>query len=247
PHLLTWTAALILLSPFVFWSELRERWALAVPAAWTLGVLLLWWLPAPDYRSLLAATRLDLAASKRDQRSVFMREGKTGLISLETSNGRDFKLYNNGLNESRIDARDPFNALLMESLLGIYPYLLHENPRSAFVVGLGGGATMRALEFTHIESLRVVELEPLMRDAVLSVLSPDAAGFTDPRLTLTFDDARSTLLMEQQSYDIIVSQPSHPWRSGAANLFTREFFEIVESRLNRGGIYAQWLALFRMD
>ena len=246
-HLLTWTAVFVLLSPFVFWSELSQRWALAVPAALTLGVGLLWWLPAPDYERLLEATRLDLGMSKQDQRTVFLREGKTGLVSVATSNGRDYKIYNNGLNESRIDSRDPYNALLMESLLGIYPYLLQEKPRSAFVVGLGGGATMRALEFTGIESLRVVELEPLMQDAVLRVLDREAAGLADPRLTLSFDDARSTLLMEERSYDIIVSQPSHPWRAGAANLFTREFFEIVKSRLSQGGIYGQWLALFRMD
>src|SRR5690606_21568276 len=113
------------------------------------------------------------------------------------------------------------------SLLALLPYMLHQEPRSAFVVGLGGGATMRAFEFSAIESIRVVELEPGMRDALLSVYSPEQAGLSDPRLTLSFADARNTLLVEPRRYDIIVSQPSHPWRAGAANLFTQQFFEIA--------------------
>ena len=48
-------------------------------------------------------------------------------------------------------------------------------------------------------------------------------------------------------YDIIVSQPSHPWLAGSGTLFTREFFGIVSSRLRPGGVFGQWVNLFNMD
>ncbi len=246
-HLLFWTALSILMLPFVFWEELRGRWSLIVPISLLLALPVGLVLPTPDYRSLLASVRLDLPLAKQAQRTSFLREGRTGVISVETGDDRFFKIYNNGLNESKIDRTDPHNALLMESLLGLIPYFLHEHPRSAFVVGLGGGATMRALEYTKIQSLRVVELEPVMSQAVASVLKPGPSGLVDPRLTLSFNDARNTLLVEPKRYDIIVSQPSHPWRAGSANVFTREFFQIARERLAPGGIYGQWLALFRMD
>ena len=42
-------------------------------------------------------------------------------------------------------------------------------------------------------------------------------------------------------YDAIVSQPSHPWTSGASHLYTREFFELVRSKLEPGAIFIQWI------
>jgi hypothetical protein len=69
----------------------------------------------------------------------------------------------------------------------------------------------------------------------------------EPRVHLDFNDARNTLLVEKRTYDIIVSQPSHPWLAGAANVYTKEFWGIVRSRLNEGGIVAQWINLFNMD
>jgi hypothetical protein len=64
---------------------------------------------------------------------------------------------------------------------------------------------------------------------------------------LRSSDARNSLLVEGRSYDLIVSQPSHPWLAGSGNLFTREFFEIAATHLNDRGIFAQWVNLFNMD
>jgi hypothetical protein len=64
---------------------------------------------------------------------------------------------------------------------------------------------------------------------------------------LDFNDARNTLVTQSNTYDLILSQPSHPWLAGAAGVYTQEFWEIVRSRLNQGGIMGQWINLFRMD
>jgi len=246
-HLLLWTAVLILLLPLAFRRSLSGAWALSPLLSFVLALVLLRAFPAPDYRELLHAVRMDRRMSSGSQETVFVEEGGTGVVSLDAVGNHQFKLYTNGLNEARFSSVDRFDATLTESLLGIVPYVLHPEPESAFVVGLGGGATLRALEHSKLSSLRVVELEPLVKDALVSVMSPEAVGLSDPRLTLTFNDARNTLLVEDARYDLIVSQPSHPWRAGAANLFTREFFQIANSRLTPGGIYGQWLGLYRID
>jgi spermidine synthase len=54
-------------------------------------------------------------------------------------------------------------------------------------------------------------------------------------------DGRNLLLTQQNQYDVIVSEPSNPWQSGNANLFTREFYQLAASRLKQGGLFAQWL------
>jgi spermidine synthase len=60
-------------------------------------------------------------------------------------------------------------------------------------------------------------------------------------------DARSELRRSGQNYDLIVSEPSNPWITGVSNLFTRDFFEIVSSKLEPNGIVCQWFHLYGMS
>ncbi|MDX1812243.1 MAG: hypothetical protein R3240_09870, partial [Gammaproteobacteria bacterium] len=153
----------------------------------------------------------------------------------------------NGLNESIIDLNDASNSLVLENMLAYIPYFVHKHPKTAYVVGFGGGITTRAFTHTDVESIRVVELEPTVVEAGKQIKNGPVNALKDPRVHLEFNDARNTLLIEDKTYDIIAAQPSHPWRAGAANVFTQDFFELVYSRLNDDGIFSQWVNLFRMD
>jgi spermidine synthase len=64
---------------------------------------------------------------------------------------------------------------------------------------------------------------------------------------LIIDDARAFLRVTPNRYDIIVSEPSHPWVPGVANLFTQEFFELGRSRLNDDGIFVQWVQIYQLS
>jgi hypothetical protein len=125
--------------------------------------------------------------------------------------------------------------------------MLHDDPKSAFLVGFGGGTTTKAMTLTSLESIRVVELEPTVVEAGRAISGGEIPTLQDPRVRLDFNDARNTLLVENTKYDIIASQPSHPWLARASNVFSRDFFTLAKSRLNQGGIYAQWVSLFQMD
>ena len=57
----------------------------------------------------------------------------------------------------------------------------------------------------------------------------------------------SLLLTTHEKYDIVVSEPSNPYRAGVASLFTREYYESVASNLNNGGLFAQWLQGYDVD
>ena len=247
--LLTSMAIVLLVLPFLFVPALKTQVARATIA--TLAVVALmgsWLLPHLNYEDLISAVQYDSDASEGKKPTfLFLKEGKAGVISMVTYNGRHVKLQNNGLNESFIDLEDENNVLLVESLLGLVPYFVHENPKSAFVVGFGGGITTKALTFTKLDSIRVVELEPAVVEAGKAILGGEIPALQDPRVTLTLNDARNTLLTESTRYDIIAAQPSHPWLARASNVFSKEFFELVKSRLNEGGVYGQWVNLFHMD
>jgi spermidine synthase len=201
-----------------------------------------------DFKALVASVGYD--DSSRDGKTgdfLFLKEGKAGVITLVSYDGKSARLQNNGLNESQISLTNSNNLLTTEALLGLVPYLLHQDAKSAFMLGFGGGISTTALTMTGLEKIHVVELEPAVVDAVRTIKDGPATALDDPRVSLEFNDARNTLLVQPTTYDIIVSQPSHPWLSGSANVFTQEFWAVAKSRLNDGGVFSQWVNLFQMD
>ncbi|VAW77716.1 hypothetical protein MNBD_GAMMA13-1226, partial [hydrothermal vent metagenome] len=247
--LLTVLAAVILTLPFLFVPAIHSRHSRIVLASATVfAVLLNIILPHINYEDLINAVEYDEYARRgMKPRYVFLQEGKAGVISMVTYNDTIMVLQNNGLKESIINVKNENNVLLVESLLGLIPYFIHDDPKSAFIVGFGGGITTRALTQTALESIRVVELEPAVIAAGRAIVDGEISALKDPRVSLEFNDARNTLLTDPQRYDIIVSQPSHPWLARASMVFTRDFFALAKSRLNPSGVYGQWVNLFHMD
>ena len=136
-------------------------------------------------------------------------------------------------------------------LLGVLPWLIGERSDNALVVGLGGGNTLRTLLQVGVPAIEVVELEKGVVDAVSVLHRGRDNPVEDPRVTLHVADGRNQLLLGQLAggprYDLIASQPSHPWRIGAANLFTEDFFRVAQAALTERGVFATWLNGFRMD
>lgn len=247
--LLTVMAMVLLVLPFLFVPALRTQTArVAIASLAIVAVASNWMLPHLSYKDLIGSVQYDDAAFAGEEPNfLFLKEGKAGVISMVKFSDGYVRLQNNGLNESFIDLEDENNALLVESLLGLLPYMMHEDPKSAFVVGFGGGITTKALTYTQVDSVRVVELEPAVVEAGQAIVGGAIPVLKDPRVTLTINDARNTLLTESAKYDIIAAQPSHPWLARASNVFTKDFFSLVKTRLNEGGIYGQWVSLFHMD
>src|SRR5204863_490094 len=67
----------------------------------------------------------------------------------------------------------------------------------------------------------------------------------DPRVEIVYDDARHFILTTNEKFDIITSDPIHPWVKGAAALYTKEHFEQVKAHLNPGGVVTQWVPLYQ--
>src|SRR6202011_6424769 len=55
------------------------------------------------------------------------------------------------------------------------------------------------------------------------------------------------LLTTREKYDIIVSEPSNPYRAGVAGLFTREFYASIDRCLKSGGMFFQWVQAYDVD
>ena len=69
----------------------------------------------------------------------------------------------------------------------------------------------------------------------------------DSRTEVVYDDARHYILTTREKFDIITSDPVHPWVKGAATLYTKEYFEQVRRHLNPGGLVTQWVPLYESN
>ncbi len=63
-------------------------------------------------------------------------------------------------------------------------------------------------------------------------------------MQIVYDDARHYILTTKEKFDVITSDPIHPWVKGAATLYTKEYFELVKQHLNPGGVVTQWVPLY---
>ncbi len=211
----------------------------------------------------LADYRQHLRQLAGDQ--VLVREGKNAIVTVtETSSGR--QLWSNGLLEQSFSYAPPHKEIA-SFLLGVMPYLVAETPESALVIGLGGGNTLSALNRTALARIDVVELEEAVVQGMEALHRGRENPLADPRVRLEINDGRNRLLLgryrrhsakaaghgkaagdgKAAGYDVIASQPSHPWLLGAANLFTEEFFALARDNLSPGGVFALWVNGFRTD
>ncbi|MFT5435249.1 MAG: spermidine synthase, partial [Myxococcota bacterium] len=60
-------------------------------------------------------------------------------------------------------------------------------------------------------------------------------------------DAREVLPTTDRSYDLIMSEPSNPYRAGIGSMFTQEFYQSVDERMADGGIFLQWVQAYEID
>lgn len=132
-------------------------------------------------------------------------------------------------------AEDRENTVLLAQL----PVAAHTSPKSALVVGLGAGVTLQAAK-ELVPAVDVVEINPGVIEAVRSFGRPGVLS----GVGIVRGDGRNFLHLTDKTYDIISSEPSYPTHGSVNNLFTREFFRIAASKLNRGGIYCQWLPYY---
>jgi predicted membrane-bound spermidine synthase len=167
-----------------------------------------------------------------EMRFAHVVETRSGVITV-TPDGRIFGggIYDGAFNTSL--ARDVNLIVRAYALAGVHPA-----PREVLVIGLSSGSWTRVLSrLPGVERVTVVEINPgYLR---LVPLFPEVAGILDdPKVTIEIGDGRRWLARRsERRFDLIVSNTTFHWRANATNLLSREFLEIVRSRLKPGGIF----------
>jgi spermidine synthase len=114
------------------------------------------------------------------------------------------------------------------------------------IVGFGAGVTAGSfVTYPEIERIVICEIEPLIPKAVSGFFAKENHDvLMDPRVEVIYDDARHFILTSKEQFDIITTDPIHPWVKGAATLYTKEFFDLTRKHLKPGGVMTQWVPLY---
>ena len=137
----------------------------------------------------------------------------------------------------------------LQRMLGHVPALFHPNPSSVLIVGFGAGVTAGSFTlYPTIQRIVICEMEPLVpRIATQYFGRENYQVVNDPRTQVVYDDARHFVLTTPEKFDIITSDPIHPWVKGSATLYSKEYFEMVKAHLNPGGVVTQWVPLYESN
>lgn len=226
-------ASLVVLS----WSRARLRQAVIAGAAATLvlGVALPRW----DLALLTSGTNVYFDGYHAPDKILMMREDVHGGVTTVTETKGVRTLYTNGKFQGNTGWE--MNA---QRYFAHYPSLFVKNYGDLLVIGLGTGTTLGTLSGYPWQKIDVAEISPsILLAAQTYFTGPNLGSISDPRVTIHHADGRNFLLVQEKQYDLISMELTSIWFAGAASLYSREFYQLVHSRMKPGAVFQQWVQL----
>jgi spermidine synthase len=226
-----------------------HRWAgiagtLVLAAGLTATVSDMPW-QAMAYGRRIAPILRDYAkAANAESKPLFLGEGINSSVVI-TGRGDQRFFFVSGKSEASSAPID----MRLQRMMGHLPALFHRSPKSVLVVGFGAGVTAGSfVPYSGIESITVCELESLIPPASDEFFGKENNHvLQDSRTKIVHDDARHYVLTTPQKFDVITTDPIHPWVKGTSTLYTKQYYEMEKSHLNPGGVVAQWLPIYESD
>ena len=186
-----------------------------------------------------AATRLGEADV------IYMGEGWNASVAVTRLSNGVLNYHNAGKVQASSEPQD----MRLQRMLGHLTTLVPKQADRVLVIGCGAGVTAGAVSIDPaVKDLTIAEIEPLVPEVVSRYFSEQNFSVVqNPKTRIHIDDARHFLMTTDQKFDAITSDPLDPWVKGAAMLYSREFFEVVKSRLNPGGVVTLFVQLYESN
>lgn len=241
-----------------------------------LGIWLLWTMrreghrgPAPAVIVAAASLVIVLVAVRFDQRVLasgvfragqgvltsdddllFHRDGKTATVDV-TERGPIISIRTNGKIDATVNMTDVPPRTVDEPtqvLSALLPLMMHPSAKTAANIGFGSGITTHVLlSSPNVREVDSIEIEPAMLEGARFFRPRNERAYADARSRLIVDDAKTYFSSHNRRYDLIISEPSNPWVSGTASLFSVEFYQLVRRQLQPQGLFVQWLQMYEFD
>jgi spermidine synthase len=174
----------------------------------------------------------------RGEHLLWRKEGVQTTVAIHErpGQGRAMRvMYLDGMHQ----ANDSDSTAFVHHRIGALPVMLHQNPTTALVVGMGGGATPGAVARFDVD-VDVVELSEAVVEGSSYFTRINFDLLKRPNVHLRVDDGRNFLMMTRKKYDVITADIILPRHAGAGALYSREYFQLVKNALAEGGLALQW-------
>ncbi len=189
-------------------------------------------------------------ARPQGQETLFYRDGKTATISVIRGQST-VVLSSNGKPDAAIEMNPALPAAPDEITMvmaAAVPMAMRPDATSIANIGFGSGLTTHAaLGNPGIREIVNIEIEQAVIEGASRFLPRVSRAYHDPRSQIFIEDAKSWFARHNRRFDIIVSEPSNPWVSGVASLFSDEFYLRIRDYLDDRGLLVQWLSLYEFD
>ncbi|MDP6979480.1 MAG: fused MFS/spermidine synthase [Myxococcota bacterium] len=134
------------------------------------------------------------------------------------------------------------------NLLATLPALMADKIERAFVIGWGTGVTVGELaSLDGVEEIIASEISSGVIDAARHFEALNRRALNQPEVQLVRSDAYRALTRSEETFDLIISEPSNPWVTGVEMLYSQEFLQLAREKLSEGGVYAQWYHKYETD
>ena len=173
---------------------------------------------------------------------IYVGEGVTASVAVSRTPSGTLNYHNAGKVQASSEPQD----MRLQRMLGHITTLVPKTPTKVLVIGCGAGVTAGAVSVDpKVKDQTIAEIEPLVPRVVSTYFAAHNFNVVaNPKVKVHLDDARHYLLTTNEKFDAITSDPLDPWVKGAATLYTREFFNVVKSHLNPGGVVTLFVQLY---
>lgn len=182
---------------------------------------------------------------------IFYQDGKTASVSLLASADGLVVLSTNGKPDASIQF-DPSGQYSTDEITmviaGTLPLAYMPDAKQIANIGMGSGLTTHVmLAHEGIEKIDTIEIESAIVAAATGYGDFVERAYTDPRSEIHIEDAKTFFSLNNSVYDIIITEPSNPWVSGVASLFSTEFYRTIKRHLQDEGLFVQWIQLYEFN
>jgi len=176
---------------------------------------------------------------------IYQGEGLNASVAVSQLSNGVLNYHNAGKVQASSEPQD----MRLQRMLGHLTTLIPPNPKNVVVIGCGAGVTAGAVSIDPaVTHETIAEIEPLVPRVVSTYFAEHNFDVVrNPKVDVHIDDARNFLQTTHQKFDAVTSDPLDPWVKGAAMLYTKEFFEVVKSRLNPGGAVTLFVQLYESN
>ena len=116
------------------------------------------------------------------------------------------------------------------------PMAVHPCVRNVLIIGGGdGGVAKELIRYPDIETIDVVEVDKMFVDVCREIFPEVAAGLTDLRVSIHYEDGLRFLRNKRNQYDLIINDSTDPF-GHTEGLFTKEFYGSCYKALREDGI-----------